>query len=159
MSAVVKESYINIRPMDEEDLTAVLAIETRAYDFPWSRTIFRDCLRVGYCCWVLEVDGSVEGYSIMSVAVQECHILNLCIQPDSQGLGHGRALLEFILDVARKHRADSAFLEVRPSNESAKQLYSKSGFDEVGLRRNYYPARFGREDAIIMARSLASVTS
>ncbi|MEX2524935.1 MAG: ribosomal protein S18-alanine N-acetyltransferase [Gammaproteobacteria bacterium] len=154
MSAVVEEAFIHIRPMAEEDLTDVLAIETRAYDFPWSRTIFRDCLRVGYCCWVLERDGVLEGYCVMSVAVGECHILNLCIHPDTHGMGLGRRLLDYMLDIAVEHRADSAFLEVRPSNDPAKQLYRSSGFDDVGVRRNYYPASFGREDAIIMARSL-----
>lgn len=156
MSAVVEEAFIHIRPMDEQDLTDVLAIESRAYDFPWSRTIFRDCLRVGYCCWVLEKDGVLEGYCVMSVGAGECHILNLCIHPDSQGLGLGRRLLDFVLDVAREHNADSAFLEVRPSNDPAKRLYRNTGFDDIGVRRNYYPARFGREDAVIMARTLAS---
>lgn len=154
MSAVIKEAVINFRPMDEQDLDAVLAIEKVAYDFPWSRVIFRDCLRVGYCCWVMERDGVVDGYSVMSVAVGESHILNLCVNPGSHGKGYGAVLLEFMLEIARKHEADTAFLEVRPSNGAAKRLYGQAGFDEVGLRRDYYPARFGREDAIIMARSL-----
>jgi len=154
MSAVIRESVINFRPMDERDLTDVLDIEKAAYEFPWSRVIFRDCLRVGYCCWVLECDDVIQGYSIMSVAVGECHILNLCVNPQSHGKGYGAILLDFMLDVARKHRADTAFLEVRPSNGAAKRLYLQAGFDEVGLRRNYYPARCGREDALIMARGL-----
>ena len=90
----------------------------------------------------------------MSVASGECHILNLCIQPQAQGIGLGGRLLEYLLDVARMHSADTAFLEVRPSNDTAKNLYLNSGFNEVGMRRNYYPARDGREDAIIMAYSL-----
>jgi ribosomal-protein-alanine N-acetyltransferase len=154
MSAVVKESVVNFRPMEERDLTDILAIESLAYEFPWNRVIFRDCLRVGYCCWVMERDDLIDGYSIMSVAVGESHILNLCVHPESQGHGHGAVMLDFMLDIARKHKADSIFLEVRPSNETAKNLYRQAGFDEVGLRRNYYPARWGREDAIIMARSL-----
>lgn len=154
MSAVIRESIVNFRPMDERDLADVLTIEKAAYEFPWSRVIFRDCLRVGYCCWVLESDDHIQGYSVMSVAVGECHILNLCVSPQSRGKGYGAILLDFMLDVARKHRADTAFLEVRPSNEAARRLYQQAGFDEVGLRRNYYPARFGREDALIMARSL-----
>jgi ribosomal-protein-alanine N-acetyltransferase len=154
MSAVIKEAVINFRPMDEQDLAAVLSIESAAYDFPWSRVIFRDCLRVGYCCWVMECDGVIQGYSVMSVAVGECHILNLCVNPGSHGKGYGGVLLDFMLEIARKHEADTAFLEVRPSNDAAKRLYSQAGFGEVGLRRNYYPARLGREDAVIMARSL-----
>lgn len=154
MSAVVQVPLLNFRPMLEDDLAQVLQIECSAYEFPWSRRIFQDCLRVGYCCWVLEQDTSIAGHGIMAVAAGESHILNLCIGPEWQGTGLGRILLDFLMDVARKHKADTAFLEVRPSNRAAIQLYQGAGFDEVGMRRNYYPARRGREDAIIMARSL-----
>lgn len=154
MSAVIQESILNFRPMEEEDLTAVLVVEQAAYEFPWTRTIFRDCLRVGYSCWVLERDGLINAYGVMSVAAGESHILNLCVYPDSQGLGYGTITLEFLLDEARKLNADTAFLEVRPTNEVARRLYEQSGFNEVGIRRNYYPAQHGREDAIIMARAL-----
>lgn len=154
MSAVVKTSLLNIRPMVEADLAGVLEIECAAYEFPWSRRIFQDCLRVGYCCWVLEQDGEIAGYGIMAVAAGESHILNLCIGPVWQRLGRGRMLLDYLMEVARKHRADTMFLEVRPSNSAAQRLYRDAGFDEVGMRRNYYPARSGREDALIMARTL-----
>lgn len=154
MSAVLKPAPVRCRPMTEADLRQVLGVEVAAYEFPWNHTIFQDCLRVGYCCWVIEQDFAIVGHGVMSVGAGECHILNLCIQPDMQCLGFGRILLDQLLDVARKHRADTAFLEVRPSNEIAKRLYLHAGFDDVGMRRNYYPARRGREDAIIMARSL-----
>ncbi len=154
MSAVVRAALQDFRPMLEDDLNDVLAIEQAVYEFPWSRTIFMDCLRVGYCCWVLEKHGFLDGYGIMSVAAGECHILNLCVHPRSQGGGTGTRLLDYLLEVAVNHAADTAFLEVRPSNEIARRLYLKSGFNEVGMRRAYYPARNGREDAVIMARSL-----
>ncbi|MBI2994313.1 MAG: ribosomal protein S18-alanine N-acetyltransferase [Gammaproteobacteria bacterium] len=154
MSAVLKPVPARCRPMVLPDLRQVLEIETAAYEFPWSHGIFQDCLRVGYCCWVLERQYAVIGYCVMSVGAGECHILNLCIRPELHNLGFGRMLLDHLLDVARNHHADSAFLEVRPSNEIAKRLYLGAGFDEVGMRRNYYPAQRGREDAIIMARSL-----
>lgn len=154
MSAVIRLNSLNFRPMDESDLTQIMALEHSAYLFPWSRTIFRDCMRVGYCCWVMERDDVLEAYGVMAVAAGECHILNLCVKPELQGFGIGRQLLEFLLDISRQHRADTVFLEVRPSNEKAKRLYLQSGFNEVGMRRNYYPAKNGREDAIIMARSL-----
>lgn len=154
MSAVIKEALLNFRPMVEEDISTVLAIEESAYEFPWSRIIFQDCLRVGYCSWVLERGRSIIGYGVMSVGAGECHILNLCVEPASQRLGHGRTILNHLLDLAIKHDAEVAFLEVRPSNRAAKQLYARAGFNEVGLRRNYYPARYSREDAVIMARSL-----
>jgi ribosomal-protein-alanine N-acetyltransferase len=154
MSAVLEQPLLRLRPMADGDLSAVLDIERDAYEFPWSRAIFQDCLRVGYCCWVLEYDGVVSGYGVMSVGAGESHILNLCIAPVLQGGGLGRSLLDHLLDIARGHRADVAFLEVRPSNGVARHLYERTGFGEVGTRRNYYPARFGREDAIIMARAL-----
>lgn len=154
MSAVIKEAVLNFRPMVEEDISRVLAIEESAYEFPWSHLIFHDCLRVGYCSWVLERERFIIGYGVMSVGVGECHILNLCVEPKSQRSGYGQTILDYLLDLAIKHDAEVAFLEVRPSNGAAKQLYSRAGFNEVGLRRNYYPSLFGREDAVIMARSL-----
>ena len=154
MSAVIKESLLGFRPMLEEDLDQVMAIEETAYAFPWTMTIFQDCLRIGYCCWVLERDGRIIGYGVMSIAVGECHILNICVDPEYQNMGHGEMVLDYLLDLAQKHNADMAFLEVRPSNDVARRLYQNKGFDEVGMRRNYYPAMFGREDAVIMACSL-----
>lgn len=154
MSAVIKEASLNFRPMVEKDLAVILEIEQSAYSFPWTRTIFQDCLRVGYCSWVLERDGLITAYGVMSVSIGECHILNLCVRPEFQGMGLGQMALGFLLDTAVKHKAEVAFLEVRPSNGIAKRLYQKAGFDEVGIRRNYYPAEYGREDAVIMARTL-----
>ena len=148
MSAVVKQPSIAFRPMLDGDLGMVLAIERNAYGFPWTRAIFQDCLRVGYCCWVLERASEIAGYGVMSVAAGECHILNLCVDPSAQRAGLGRQILQHLLDIAGKHRADTAFLEVRPSNAAAKRLYQAAGFDEVGMRRNYYPAVNGREDAM-----------
>ena len=155
MSAVIQHNNQKFRPMDESDLTQVMVLEHSAYEFPWSRTIFRDCLRVGYSCWVVERDILLDAYGVMSVAAGESHILNLCVRTELQGCGIGGQMLEFLLDVARKHRADTAFLEVRPSNEKASRLYLQSGFYEVGIRRDYYQAKSGREDATIMARSIS----
>lgn len=154
MSAVLKDPLVAFRPMNESDLADIMEIETAAYTHPWTERIFQDCLRVGYCCWVLLRSRTIIGYGVMSVAAEECHLLNLCIQPEEQNQGFGSIMLEKLLTIARKHKADTAFLEVRPSNAIAIKLYRRAGFDEVGMRRNYYPAQFGREDAIIFARSL-----
>ena len=151
MSAVLNDPLLNLRPMVEADLSHILQIEATAYPFPWSRNIFRGCLRDGYCCRVLELDGMIAGYAIMSVDKGEAHILNLCIDPGRHRLGLGGFLLKFMLDFAQKQKAATTFLEVRPSNKIARRFYEKGGFVEVGLQRNYYPARSGREDAIIMA--------
>lgn len=154
MSAIVKQAHDRLRPMTEFDLDAVMEIEAQVYDFPWTRGIFRDCLHVGYCCWVYEVVGRIDGYGVMSIGAGEAHVLNLSVRPESQGKGLGRALLGHLLNVARKHRADTILLEVRPSNEPALGLYRAMGFNEVGTRRAYYPTAGGREDALILARSL-----
>lgn len=136
------------------DLDAVMEIESRAYDFPWTEGIFRDCLRVGYCCWCYEIDGLIQGYGVMSVAAGESHILNISVRPESQRQGIGSKLMKHFLQLARRHDADTVMLEVRPSNKLAIKLYEKLGFNEIGVRRNYYPAHQGREDALLLALSL-----
>jgi len=136
------------------DLDTVMDIETRAYDYPWTQVIFRDCLRVGYCCWCYEVDGDIQGYGVMSVAAGESHILNVTVLPELQGQGIGSKLMKHFLQLARRHDADIVMLEVRPTNKPAIRLYEKLGFNEIGVRRNYYPADDGREDALLLALSL-----
>jgi len=154
MSAVLKDEPLQIRPMRDADLAMVLDIEREAYTFPWSEGIFRDCLRAGYCCWVVEQGELVRAYGIMQVGAGESHILNLCVRASGRGQGLGRALLNHLLEVAIEHRADTALLEVRPTNRAALGLYGAMGFNEVGVRRGYYPGRDGREDALILARCL-----
>ena len=143
-----------LRPMREADLAAVHAVEIRAYEVPWTLGIFRDCLHADYPAWVLDVDGRVGGYFLMSIAAGEAHVLNVCVAPELQGAGHGRALLRALLRLARARRAERVFLEVRPSNPGAIALYETEGFNEIGRRPRYYPARNGREDAVVMALEL-----
>jgi len=143
-----------LRPMREADLDAVLAIEVRAYPFPWTRGIFRDCLNADYPAWVLERDGALLGYGVMSIAAGEAHVLNVCAAPEVQGQGHGRRLLRTLLQLARGRGVERVYLEVRPSNPAAIALYDSEGFNEIGRRPRYYPAKDGREDAIVMAMEL-----
>ncbi len=143
-----------MRPMRQADIEAVAAMEQRAYPFPWSAGIFRDCLRAGHHCWVLETGATLIGYGVLSTGAGEAHILNVCVDPAMQGQGHGRRLLRRLVDLARWHHADQVFLEVRPSNPRAIALYRDEGFNEIGTRPNYYPAAKGREDAIVMAMAL-----
>lgn len=144
----------SLRAMREDDLDAVVAIEQRAYSFPWTRGIFRDCLRAGHPAWLLEEAGVIAGYGVLSVAADEAHILNVCTAPEARGRGHGRRLLRALVQLARGHGAQRLFLEVRPSNPQAIALYHAEGFNEIGRRPRYYPARDGREDAIVMAMEL-----
>jgi ribosomal-protein-alanine N-acetyltransferase len=145
---------MSLRPMREEDLPAVQAIEARAYEFPWSIGIFRDCLRADYPSWVMYDQGRIEGYFLMSIAAGEAHVLNVCVAPELQGQGHGRRLLQALVQVARGRNVARIFLEVRPSNLGAIRLYHREGFNEIGRRPRYYPARDGREDALVMAKEL-----
>jgi ribosomal-protein-alanine N-acetyltransferase len=146
--------FSQVRPMKQADVEAVSDIEKRSYVFPWTPGIFRDCMRAGHQCWVLDSGEALMGYGVLSAAAGEAHILNLCIAPEYQGRGHGRRLLRRLLDLARWHKAGQVFLEVRPSNPRAIQLYREEGFNEIGHRPNYYPAEKGREDAIVMALEL-----
>jgi [ribosomal protein S18]-alanine N-acetyltransferase len=143
-----------LRPMTEADIDAVMGIELEAYPFPWTHAIFRDCLRAGYACWVLDGDGGLLGYGVLSAAAGEAHVLNVCVSPRHQGEGHGRRLMRRLIDLARWHHAERIFLEVRPSNPAAIALYDSLGFNEIARRANYYPAAGGREDAIVMALEL-----
>ena len=140
--------------MHEGDVHAVMDIEKRAYRFHWSEGIFRDCLRVGYCCWVMELGGVTAGYGVMSLVVGEAHLLNICVAPEWQQQGYGRLLLQHFLELARERGASRMFLEVRLSNQVALGLYRDVGFNEVGMRKNYYPGEHGREDALILAKDL-----
>lgn len=143
------------RDMARADLPAVMRIERTAYDFPWTEGVFRDCLRVGYGCWVaLDEADSVAGYTLMSTAVDEAHVLNLCVGADYRRRGLGRFLLNHLISEARRAGMVRLLLEVRPSNEPAVSLYQAHGFVQVGLRKRYYPAREGREDALLLARHL-----
>lgn len=145
--------------MREADVPIVMAIEAGAYDYPWTPGIFRDCLRAGYQCWVLELGDDffsrqILGYGVLSVASDEAHVLNVCIAREQQGQGHGRRVLRWLIDLARRQRVQRIFLEVRPSNAAALTLYRDEGFHEIGRRPRYYPTAQGREDALVLAREL-----
>ena len=156
MNAVARAlPEITFRPMCEADLDEVLSIEHEACEFPWSREIFRDCLRVGYSCRVLESDGAVNAYGMLQIATGRSRLLNLCVRKRLRRRGLGRRLLSLLIEVARSHSTDSVVLEVRPSNAVARRLYGSMGFIRVGVSRGYYPARNGREDAVILALALS----
>jgi len=153
MQSVLNDA-LDFRFMHYDDLGEVIDVEKEAYTHPWTLGIFRDCLRVGYKCWVVEYDKKIIGYGIVMMAASESHILNLCIHPDYQASGYGRALLYFLIERSKIAGADMVLLEVRESNKTAIGLYQSSGFHELGVRRDYYPADDGRENAIILAKYL-----
>jgi len=133
------------------DVERVMEVEQGAYPFPWTEGIFRDCMRVGYGCWVLEHDGGLVGHSVVAIAAGEAHLLNLTVDVRHQGQGLGRFLLRGMVAQARSEGVETLFLEARPSNLAALSLYRSEGFTQVGTRPRYYPAGNGREDAWVFS--------
>jgi ribosomal-protein-alanine N-acetyltransferase len=141
--------------MREQDLGEVMAIECAIYTHPWTRGNFTDSLRAGYECRVLRLGAALAGYFVLLAAAGEAHLLNLSIAAAHQRTGHGSALLGEAADLARRLGARSLFLEVRPSNRAAQALYTRFGFRKIAVRRGYYPAHAGREDALVLTLPLA----
>ena len=142
------------RTMRSSDIDLVVQNEIAAYEHPWTKRIFIDCLRAGYQCWVLANKQQIVAHGVMSVAIGESHLLTLCVHPEYQRMGYGRKIFTLLMDRAHKLDAEICFLEVRASNSGAITLYRSLGFTQIGERKNYYPGNDGREDAIIMSRSL-----
>lgn len=149
-----RQRLVKFRAMTPVDVPAVGAVERASYPFPWSEGIFRDCLRVGYLCRVAEVEGSVVAYGVVAMGAGEAHILNLCVSNELRGRGIGRQMLLLLLERARQAGMTEAFLEVRLTNLLAIGLYQSVGFIQVGLRKGYYQAEEGREDALVLKLDL-----
>jgi ribosomal-protein-alanine N-acetyltransferase len=142
------------RPMRAADLDRVMEVEPALYSHPWTRGNFEDSLAAGYSCWAVECGGALAGYGVLMIGVREAHLLNLSVAAAWQHRGFGRMLLGHFVHIARSSDAAQMFLEVRPSNEAARQLYVKFGFRQIAVRRGYYPLGRGREDAILMGLDL-----
>ncbi|MBU1424133.1 MAG: ribosomal protein S18-alanine N-acetyltransferase [Gammaproteobacteria bacterium] len=144
-----------LRDMAEADLDAVLRIEREVHSHPWTRGNFSDALRSKYQCKVYESETEgMLGYAVLMLAVDEAELLDIAIAAQQQRHGRGRKLLEEMMVLARRHGMGRVVLEVRASNTAAIGLYRKAGFADIGLRRDYYQAENGREDAILMGREL-----
>lgn len=158
MSARLESENLDLkylRPLNATDLNELMVGELAAYTFPWTRTNFEDCLsNKAYSCWVFEKNEKILGHIIISVVLKEAHLLNICLYPEYQNKGWGRKLLFESELIAKEHGAETCFLEVRPSNKSGLHLYQSEAYNEIGLRKNYYPNTNGREDAIVMAKTL-----
>lgn len=155
MSAVLRDEPQCFAPMRVEDLAAIVAIERAAYEFPWTHGNFADSLASGHSAWTLRDETRhIAAYAVVMHAVDEAHLLNLTVAPAVQRRGFGWRLLEFMAENARGYGARTMLLEVRPSNPTAQQMYLRYGFERIGVRRGYYPARAGREDAIVMRVAL-----
>lgn len=143
-----------LRDMTEADLEGVLRIEREVHAHPWTLGNFSDALRSEYVCKVYESDGGMLGYAVLMLAVDEAELLDIAIDRRHQRHGWGGKLLEEMMELARRREMRRVVLEVRASNSAAIGLYRRAGFAEIGLRRDYYPAENGREDAILMGREL-----
>lgn len=140
--------------MAPEDIDAVLAIEVRVQEFPWTRGNFSDALASGYAGWVAREGDAIIGFAVLMRSVDEIHLLVIGIAPEVQRAGRGRALFDSVAGQARSDGLTRMLLEVRPSNVGAIAFYKSAGFVEIGRRRGYYPTSNGREDAIVMAKDL-----
>lgn len=156
--SVDRKDLMRLRKMRAEDLPFIITIEAANYNFPWSEGIFKDCLKsMSYSSWVCCEQDVIVGYSIVSMAGGEAHIMNICVDPKVQGQGVGSKLLENMIELAT-NKAETIFLEVRPTNKAAIALYEKRGFNEIGIRKAYYPAENGtREDAVMLALELVGL--
>lgn len=143
-----------VRELDLSDIDAVWQIEKQANRFPWTKGNFADCLKSGYHTFLYSAGGDLVGYSVIQTVLDEVHLLNICVKPDFQGKGYGRQILNHVIDIATTQSATIVVLEVRASNLKAQQLYLSSGFNEMSVRRGYYPAKDGREDAVLMGLDL-----
>lgn len=142
--------------MTTSDVERVQAVEALAYSFPWTRGNFIDSLATGYLAEVLECDGEVLAYFVAMPGVDELHLLNITVAPAAQGRGHGQTLLDAVQAQGRRLGLATLWLEVRHGNHRARALYLRRGFAEAGLRRAYYPAAGGREDAVVMRLDLGA---
>jgi [ribosomal protein S18]-alanine N-acetyltransferase len=153
MSAILKPGF-QLRPMQLEDLDAIMQIEPKIYSHPWSRGNFADSLNAGHSAWVLTLQGELIGYTLMLLVLDEAQLLNISVSKQYQKQGWGRVMLEHMIAKAKHHKATNMFLEVRPSNVDAIALYENMGFNEMAIRRKYYPSHNGREDAVLMGLAL-----
>ncbi len=153
MSAQLKEMP-EIRQMLVTDLDEVIVIEKEVFLFPWTRGNFGDSISSGYHCYVLELGGHIFGYGVMTIGLDEAHLLTLSVTAGWQQEGWGEKLLQHFLCLAKEHHARSVFLEVRKSNLGAARLSESIGFTRIATRSGYYPAMGRREDAIVMELTL-----
>lgn len=143
--------YASMRTADLDD---VVVIESAVYTHPWTYGNFADALAAGNSAWVVRDEGRLLGYCVLMMAPDDAHLLNISVTESAQRQGVGRGLLEWVDAQARAHGLPSVLLEVRVSNTRALRIYEAAGYERIGMRRGYYPAEGGREDAIVMRKIL-----
>ncbi len=156
MSAVLKEPLASLRftEFGKRDVEAVAAIEKEVYVFPWTAGNFQDSLDSGYLCMGAFVQDELVAYAVLMRALDEAHLLNLAVSNRWQRQGIAARFLEELIDRSRALGCGDFYLEVRPSNVAARALYERFGFRQAGLRKDYYPAVTGREDALFLSLNI-----
>ncbi len=150
----MNEAAVHIRRMVLDDIPRIFAIESAAHTHPWTEAILTDCLRAGYIAFVLEAQNTIIGFVIMTFVTDECHLLNLAVDPELQSQGYGSQLLLHTLGLCQELDMRVIYLEVRKSNQAAINLYAKFNFVCTGERKNYYQSDGGREDALMLKLEL-----
>lgn len=147
-------SALQFEPLEAQDIAAIMPIERACHEFPSSEKLLRSCFSKRYHNVKMLLEGKVIGFYMTELVVDEMTLHNICIDPAYQGRGLGKQLFMHFLQTAEAKGAAQLWLEVRPSNTAAVQLYLTNGFHEAGRRKDYYPAKDGREDALLMGQSL-----
>jgi len=142
------------RKLLDSDIDTVMQLEVDLHPYPWTKGIFLDCIKTGYLCYCCEINQQIIAYGIVSYGAGESHILNISVAKAFQGKGYGKQLIHYLMQQAKTKNADMMLLEVRGSNKNAIALYESQGFNEIGIRKGYYPAPNGKEDAIMYAIQL-----
>ena len=145
---------LNLRDLSVRDVPLLKQIEEQAYDFGWSKGNFVDALNENYIAKALINNSVMVGYYFWQKVLDECHLLNFTIASERQRKGLGNWMLSQLLVSLRAKSITAIYLEVRPSNDTAISLYSKFGFSIIGRRKNYYPGKESREDALVMKRTI-----
>jgi len=147
---------MTIRSMKSSDIDTLVAIESKVTDFPWTKKNFTDSMKPQHKGWVfLDEKGEIDAFILIQKVVDETHLLNICVKAGAQGKGIGKQILGFVIDYANSIASTLIVLEVRSSNQRAQALYYQAGFNEMAVRKNYYPTKEGREDAILMGLDLS----
>lgn len=140
-----------ILPLDQADLPLAWQIENLSHSFPWSENTFYSNQGSHYFNLKICIDNIIVGFAITQLILDEATLFNIAIHPDHQGKGYGKTLLLELIEKLEEKNISTLWLEVRESNEKAMHLYESIGFNSVSVRKNYYPTKTGKEDAIIMA--------
>ena len=144
-----------IKRLNECHLAEIMAVENACHEFAWSEKLMASCLSGRYSAYGMFKGESLIAFYLLEQAGPDLTLMDICVHPSEQGKGLAKVLMMHMKSVINEYKGENIFLEVRASNTSAIALYLASGFVKNGLRKSYYPAGEGREDALLMQYSVA----